>query len=213
MPTIGTVPQRTARRAAIAEVEVMGRKAKFTSPDDMEKAIDAYFACQDNYCEIRYEFSKAGEKTEIKKHKPRPYTIAGLVLYLGFATRESLNKYATFEGYGEVINRAFLRIEEQLSENLSDAKGAIAGPIFALKCAFGWQEEGGSPHNVTNNVQINVEGNLGLAGMPPAPRSLEEWTEMYNAHIGVKVPELPQGLDDVEDASYVEVEVDELLGL
>ena len=169
--------------------------------------IEAYFEHQDNYVET----FKCPDGTIKQALKPRPYTIAGLVLFLGFATRDSLTRYiAVDEEYAELIGRAYLRIEEQLSESLSGAKGAIAGPIFALKCGFGWREESGTPQNQTTNIQINTGGGaVGLAGLPPEPKSLEEWAQMYDSHLGQK--QLVAEPEPIGEPTFIEASVDDII--
>ena len=64
-------------------------------------------------------------------------TWTGLALYLGFASRQSLEDYKTKEGFSYPIKKALLRIEE-IYEIALFSKNA-AGPIFALK-NFGWRD-------------------------------------------------------------------------
>ena len=56
----------------------MGRKKRFETPSDMDRAVEEYFADQDTP------------------------TITGLVLALGFMSRQSLVDY---DGYGEEYHR------------------------------------------------------------------------------------------------------------
>jgi len=97
----------------------VGRPRKYESPEEMQKAINAYFeAC-------------IGTKV--------PTTVCGLALALGFAQRKSLLDY---EGYGEefcnTVKRAVTTIEANYESMLSRA-AQVAGPIFALK-NMGWKD-------------------------------------------------------------------------
>ena len=92
-----------------------GRPRKYSTPEEMQKAIDKYF-----------------------EDHPKP-TICGLALALGFAQRKSLLNY---EGYGEefcnTVKRAKLIIEESYEQELRSSH--VAGPIFALK-NFNWSDK------------------------------------------------------------------------
>ena len=92
-----------------------GRPRKFSTPEEMQTAIDKYF-----------------------EDHPKP-TICGLALALGFAQRKSLLNY---EGYGEefcnTVKRAKLIIEDSYEQELRGSH--VAGPIFALK-NFKWSDK------------------------------------------------------------------------
>ena len=90
----------------------VGKPRKYKTPEDMQTAIDEYYAT----CE----------------QKDKGPTITGLALSLGFLSRQALYNY---EGYGEdfhyVVKRARLTVEAGYEDNLR--KQACAGAIFALK--------------------------------------------------------------------------------
>lgn len=202
-----------------------GRKAKYENPEDMEKAIEAYFTYQDTRTKkvkAKKDDKDAGvtKGDLIEVDDPRPYTISGLILYLGFSSRETLNRYQTVPGFTEVIQRAFLRIEEQLSESLVAGHGVAAGQIFTLKNCFGWTESPKVAFNFTTNNNafvLNKDGKeepKGLPGMPPVPNDIDEWSKWYDQMMGQKQEALPAaGADsDVVDASFTEVDVSEIVG-
>ena len=98
-----------------AEKHPGGRPRKFSTPEEMQTAIDKYF-----------------------EDHPKP-TICGLALALGFAQRKSLLNY---EGYGEefcnTVKRAKLIIEDSYEQELRS--NHVAGPIFSLK-NFNWADK------------------------------------------------------------------------
>ena len=141
----------------------VGRPARFSSAEDMQVQIDAYFtACDES--------------------KPkRPYTVPGLALALGFSSRSSLFDYATrnagHEEFAATIKTAKLRIETQRVEALVSCRGNAGGLIFDLKNNFGWRDQ--------QNVELTgaqggpVQIAAGLVGMPPAPKDMDEWQRWY----------------------------------
>lgn len=153
-----TCPQSAQLLPAPAKV---GRPPKFKTPEEMNTLIEAYFTACD----------------ETK----RPYTVPGLALALGFSSRSSLFDYATrnagHEEFAATIKKAKLRIEAQRVEALVTCRGNPAGMIFDLKNNFGWRDQ--------QNVELTgaqggpVQLAAGLAGMPPAPKDMEEWQRWY----------------------------------
>jgi len=125
------------RKAFEPVVNPPGRPPKFSDADTLEACIEAYFAAQDR--------------------KGKPYTIAGLTLALGFASRQSLADYERRVGppaFTYIIKTARTRIEEEREERLSN-QPACTGVIFAMKNAHGWRD------------QIDVTGENGAAFAPP----------------------------------------------
>lgn len=92
-----------------------GRPRKYDSPEQMQVAIDDYFA------------------------KTTKITICGMALHLGFISRNSLLSY---EGYSDeffgTIKAAKTRVEKYYEEHLVET--GAAGPIFALK-NFHWSDK------------------------------------------------------------------------
>lgn len=103
-----------------------GRPRLYHSPEDMEQAIEAYFALCDQ--------------------SERPYTIAGLAYELGFDDRNALSEYAARKEFSSTIKRARTRIETQRSERLVSGEGNVAGMIFDLKNNFGWEDRAKVDH-------------------------------------------------------------------
>jgi hypothetical protein len=113
-------------QASVAKKHPGGRPRKYSTPEEMQKAIDAYF--QDN--ERR--------------------TVTGLALHLGFTSRADLIRY---EGYSEeyhyALKRAKLKIEAYYEEHLVES--GAGGSIFALK-NFGWSDK----HEIEQNVRVDT---------------------------------------------------------
>ena len=117
----------------------MGRKPTFTSAEEMQEKIDAYFAS----CEPELLRDGAGTPMLNKNGEPvyvggRPMTIQGLALALGFTSRQSLLNYKAKREFVDTVTRARLRVEQYAAERLFDRDGA-KGAEFTLACNFGWR--------------------------------------------------------------------------
>lgn len=94
-----------------------GRPRKYSSAEDMQADIDAYFAeCVAN---------------------EKPPTVAGLAYRLDMTT-ECFRNYGTQEDYSVTVKKAKQRIEIFLEESLSNP--SCTGTIFNLKNNFGWRD-------------------------------------------------------------------------
>ena len=104
-----------------------GRPRIYKSPEQMQEAIDDYFAT-----------------TEIP-------TVCGLALHLGFNSRQSMFSYEGYSSkYLDTIKRAKARVERYLEESLQ--KQAAAGTIFNLKNNFGWVDKTEQDINLSGGV-------------------------------------------------------------
>jgi hypothetical protein len=92
----------------------------WASPEDMDEAIEAFFArCkQDDECP----------------------TITGLAVALGM-DRRSVTNYHNRPEYMSLIDRAKSVIEAGIEQRLLTSGSAVAGSIFTLKNNFGWRDE------------------------------------------------------------------------
>ena len=121
----------------------MGRKPTFTSAEEMQEKIDAYFAS----CEP--ELLRDGDGTPMlnKNGEPvyvggRPMTIQGLALALGFTSRQSL------------------RVEQYAAERLFD-RDAQRGAQFTLAYGFGYARDAEDGKNrETQGVKIEIDREL-----------------------------------------------------
>lgn len=98
--------------------ETKGRPALFRTPEELEVKVAEYF--------------------ESLKETKRPPTITGLVLYLGFESRQSFYDYQAKEDFSYAIKKARTRIENEYEVNLSGRNPT--GSIFALK-NMGWADK------------------------------------------------------------------------
>ena len=141
----------------------IGRPPMYKTPEEMQKAIDAYFAeCEGVYVrdeEGNIETDKYGDPITTKK---RPLTITGLALALGFTTRQSLLNYEGDPAFLDTIKKAKSRIEQYAEERLFDKDG-VNGAKFNLSNNFkGWSEKQQIDSNVntTGTTVVKFEGEL-----------------------------------------------------
>ena len=57
--------------------------------------------------------------------------------------------------FSEIVEKAYLRLQEQIEERLYE-KGRV-GDIFALKSKHGWNDSGDTPHTVNQTLVIATE--------------------------------------------------------
>ena len=110
-------------------------KKKYTNPDELQEAIDKYFA---------------------ECHEKEKYpTFSGLAYALGFLQRQSLNQYADKDDDLSIpIKRATLYIESCYEEQLQH--NSCTGAIFALKNR-GWTDKQEIEHSGKTDLNIKVE--------------------------------------------------------
>lgn len=139
----------------------MGRKPTFTSAEEMQEKIDAYFAS----CEP--ELLRDGDGTPMlnKNGEPvyvggRPMTIQGLALALGFTSRQSLLNYKAKREFMDTVTRARLRVEQYAAERLFD-RDAQRGAQFTLAYGFGYARDAEDGKNrETQGVKIEIDREL-----------------------------------------------------
>lgn len=139
----------------------MGRKPTFTSAEEMQEKIDAYFES----CEPELLRDAAGTPVLNKNGEPvyvggRPMTIQGLALALGFTSRQSLLNYKAKREFVDTVTRARLRVEQYAAERLFD-RDAQRGAQFTLAYGFGYArdtEDGKSRE--TQGVKIEIDREL-----------------------------------------------------
>ena len=120
----------------------MGRPRKYNKVEDMEDAINKYFAD----CDIKSE----------------PYTISGLALALGFDSRRSLLNYCNYEDDEDqsfllTIKRARAKCEFDIERGLLSGKYNPTGAIFNLKNNYDWKDKQEIEAEVNSTVDINIE--------------------------------------------------------
>lgn len=119
-------------------LENSGRPPMFETSEQMAEKISQYF---EDHLPVQIE-TEEGEKVTIY---PRPVTITGLCLYLGFESRQSFYDYEVKKEFTYIIKRARLVIESIYEENLQGK--TPTGSIFALK-NMDWTDKSEIDHNV-----------------------------------------------------------------
>jgi hypothetical protein len=110
-----------------------GRPPTYSSVQEIDKAIQDYF---ENGIKIKTVIiGKAPNQTAIEVPVP---TITGLVLHLGFESRQSFYDYEEKPEFSYTIKRARTLIEKEYEEMLQI--GNTTGAIFALK-NMGWKDK------------------------------------------------------------------------
>lgn len=142
----------------MAEARPAGRPPKYSSKEEIQEKIDAYFT----ECEGKVLEDGGGKPVLDKYNRPvmygqRPPTITGLALALGFSGRQSLLNYKGKKEFFDTITRAYARVEQYTEERLFDKEGA-AGAKFSLANNFeGWKEKQQIEADVKNDVNISIE--------------------------------------------------------
>lgn len=117
-----------------------GQPPYYSNKDEMQVAIDSYFDSIEVY---NLEHPK----------KPKPPTVTGLALHLGFCSRQSLIDYENRGEFFDTMKRAKLRIE-QFNEERLYGDGQVTGTIFNLKNNFSWKDKI-ETDNTNNNYNQN----------------------------------------------------------
>lgn len=121
----------------------IGAPPRYRTAAAMQKKIDEYF----KLCEGEIWLDEEGKPFTtdkgalIYKVPPKPPTVTGLALALGFASRQALINYQTKdEDFNDTITRAKSRIEEYNETRLYDKEG-VNGAKFNLSNNFGWNDK------------------------------------------------------------------------
>lgn len=134
-----------------------GPKAMYLTPALMQKKIDEYFeSCKGELWLDENGQPKTTKHGFIYKIAPKPLTKAGLQLFLGFATRQSLLDYKQKnERFTDTIERAYARIEDYACQQLF-YKDSATGAKFYLQSAFGYDGK-------DNTIFISNQANASAA--------------------------------------------------
>ena len=106
---------------------------QFSSADDLDKLVDAFFKQLESK---KRTLQKTGNN---KTAEPKPATLTGLALHLGFNSREQFERYESKGKFAANLKRARLRIEAIYEKKLHQT--TFGGAIFALK-NLGWVDKG-----------------------------------------------------------------------
>jgi hypothetical protein len=107
----------------------------YHSPEEMLPKVASYFEWAQGEQETIQ--TEAGPK-QVYSRAPEPLTITGLALYLGFASRQSLEDYEKKPEFSYIIKNARLRVENGYEKCLFTRNAT--GAIFALK-NMGWKDK------------------------------------------------------------------------
>lgn len=104
---------------ATEEKNKVGRPRLIASPEEFDNRVDEYLS----WC----------------RAKDEPILLTGLVLALGFSSKDTLYQYEKLDEFSDSVKRARTFIEMEYEKRLNTANSAT-GPIFALK-NFGWKDK------------------------------------------------------------------------
>lgn len=152
-----------------------GRPPKYSSVDEMQAAIDAYFT----ECEGKPLLDADGNPVLYKGYPvivgAKPPTVTGLALALGFTGRQALLDYQARKQFADTITRAKSRCEAYAESRLYDKSGTT-GAQFSLRCNFGWSDA---------SERDNKEQDLRIATLKEktgqSERSLEQFESIVKA--------------------------------
>lgn len=172
-----------------------GRPPKFATPEELEFKINEYFDAMDNHEIVRMD----AEGKVVKIPKPRPYTMSGLALHLGFASTSSLRHYESKEEFCYLLVAARTRVEQQRNEQLVQGQGQCGGLIFDLKNNHNWKDTHTQEVVGPDGGPVQHAVVVGLAGMPPTPKNMDEWEQWYKSMEAKKRAE-------IEAANAIDIE-------
>jgi hypothetical protein len=129
---------------------------KFETVDDLQGAIDKYFADCDKGEIVEVYCKKAKELVTYIEREP--YTVTGLALALGGTSRKQLCKWENGEvehhdkeAIAKAVKIAKLRCENYCEKKALKGEGNAAGAIFCLK-NYGWKDR----QDVEGDMTLNI---------------------------------------------------------
>jgi len=149
----------------------MGRPSKFRSAVEVEKRCNEYFNYCDNYKLKKINIDKEGVETIELIPKPKPYTVIGLALYLGYVNKQSIYDLRDKKNKFSVpIEAALSNIEHQY---VSNGLNGTFNPMFTqfiLKHNYSYSD----------NLQLTGPGGgpILLSAIPLEPPTLAEYQKM-----------------------------------
>lgn len=119
-----------------------GRPPKYKKSSEMQVKIDEYFKkCEGVILKNEQGYPVTNKKGLVYLEKPRPPTITGLALALGFTSRQALLNYQFKKEFFDTVTRAKARVELYNEEALYTKEGCN-GAKFNLSNNFdGWAEK------------------------------------------------------------------------
>jgi hypothetical protein len=116
-----TAKQKPSSKPDGNDKKPVGRPRLFSSPDEFDAIVDKYIADCQNI------------------EAPKLITLTGMVLALGFCSKDTFYEYQKFPEFTDSVKRARLLIEQEYENRLNVASNASSA-IFALK-NFGWADK------------------------------------------------------------------------
>ena len=121
----------------------VGKPPRYNNEEEIQGLIDEYFKECDGapYTDENGQPLTTEKGVIIYKKPPKPPTVTGLALALGFNTRQALIQYQAKPEFVNTIERAKTKIEEYAERRLFDRDGCN-GAKFSLANNFrGWAEK------------------------------------------------------------------------
>ena len=134
----------------VSKNKYVGRPPKFRTKEEIQEKIDAYF----KECEGELLLDSNGNPTCTKTglvyiKQPKPPTVTGLALALGFASRQSLMEYQGKKEFADTIIRAKSRLFD---------RDGVNGAKFSLINNFrGWGEKPEQGQDIGSNMVALAE--------------------------------------------------------
>ena len=159
--------EKEEREKRRLENTVANRSKEFVQPWcetvlKFRNKVDAYFDTGAN----SYTLKKGDEEVTQKL-----YTWTGLAYFLGFSSRESLNKFGKKPEFKEIVEKAKLVVERGYEEKLHSTNPT--GAIFALK-NFGWVDTTKTDLSVTINPLEKLLKSAAKRQLPPNITMVDE---------------------------------------
>ena len=127
----------------VSKRRYVGRPPKFRTKEEIQEKIDAYF----KECDGELLLDDDGEPVCAPKiglvyiKPPKPPTVTGLALALGFASRQSLMEYQGKQEFADTITRAKSQIEAYTEGRLFDRDGVNGAKFSLINNFHGWGEK------------------------------------------------------------------------
>ena len=126
-------------------------KRPFKNRAQLCALVDSYFKYIEGEYRIENTLAKKGEEQPITQkvtiREAEPATIASLIFYLGFNSREDFDAMEKKGLYAAILKRARLQVEAAYERRL--LQPSPTGAMFALK-NMGWNEKADTEKTVTN---------------------------------------------------------------
>lgn len=131
----------------------VGRPKKFTTPQQMQQAIDAYFLACDS--RVRQVYVKTKQEI-VDMPAPVPYTVEGLCVALDLdrGTLLDYQKLESHKPYHKIVRQAKLRIQQNHVERALEGENNATVSIFILKNNFGYKEKTEHEHTGKDGAEL-----------------------------------------------------------